>query len=62
MNYKTIKAYYMIRFEVELFQYPDGAYCIRYKTNDEDQYSERITDFGTASYMFDLKVHDLEGN
>lgn len=57
-----IKSIITKRFEVELFQYDDGAYCIRYKISDEDKYSERITDYGTASFMFDLKVADLEGH
>lgn len=62
MSSTTIKSIITNRFEVELFQYDDGAYCIRYRTNKDDMYSERITDFGMASFMFDLKVHDLEGN
>jgi len=57
-----IKSIITTRFEVELFQHPDGAYCIRYRVRDEDSYSERITDYGMASFMFDLKVADLEGH
>lgn len=63
LNSKTIKAYYMQRFEVELLQYDDGAYCIRYRVNDnDDEFSERITDYHSAAYMFDIKVRDLEGH
>lgn len=52
----------MPRYEVELFQTEDGSYCVRYRVHGEDKFSERITDYSTASYIFDLKHHDLEGN
>ncbi len=61
-GYITVKCIYMPHYEVELMQDPDGAYLVRYRVHDEDHYSERITDYGTASYIFDLKHQDLQGN
>ncbi len=58
----VIKAYHTQMFEVELLQDRYGRYCIRYKTPVKDEQSEWITDFSLASFMFDLKIKDLEGH
>lgn len=61
-EYKTIKCIYLPRYEVELFMDRDGMYCVRYQVHGEDHYSEQISDYQTASYFFDLKHQELEGN
>lgn len=59
---RTIKSYMTKTYEVELFQDEYGRYCVRYEVGGHNEYSEWITDFGTASYIFDLKIQDLEGH
>lgn len=57
-----VKAFHTKMFEVELVQDRYNRYCIRWKTSVKDEQSEWINDFSTASYMFDLKIRDLEGH
>lgn len=59
---KTIKAIHTKRYEVELVQL-DNAYYIAHNTSvlNEPKFSENITDYNTASFLFDLKVEELEG-
>jgi hypothetical protein len=52
------------RFDIDLLQVDSGKFYIRY-TNSEtgaSDFSEAINDYGTATYMFDLKLMELEGN
>jgi hypothetical protein len=60
---KTIKAIYMKRFSVELSETSSGKYVILYRNSFTEgvNYSEIISDYNTASYLFDLKVQDLDG-
>ncbi len=58
---RIIKGFSTQKFEVELLQDIDGRYYIRYMTHNNEKFSEFITDFGTASYLFDLKIQELEG-
>lgn len=57
-----IKGYCTKMFEVELIQDRYGRYCVRYKTPIKDEQSEWMTDYSLASYLFDLKIRDLEGH
>jgi ABC-type iron transport system FetAB ATPase subunit len=57
----TIKSLYTRTFEVEMLQDMYGRYQIRFKKLDREKFSEWISDFSTASYMFDLKIKELEG-
>jgi len=69
-EYKVIKAVQTPRFEVALIELTGGYYRVLStkllpNVADEDQkpdVSETIVDYLTASYMFDLRVQDLEGN
>ncbi len=60
---KSIKAFSNNRFNVELIQASDDVYTIKYENFKfgEPVYSENITDFNTASFLFDLKIEELEG-
>lgn len=60
---KTVKLIATNKFEVEMLVAKDDSYYIRYHKLflDNSEFSERITDFKTASYLFDLKVQELEG-
>lgn len=60
-NFMTVKSLLTNRFEIELIQDRNGRYCIRYTNRGEEKYSEWITDFLTASYLFDAKLQELEG-
>jgi hypothetical protein len=60
---KTIKAYNTKRFKVELYETTGNSYIIKYEnTYSEAQYSEVLNDYNMASYLFDLKIDELEGN
>lgn len=61
---KTIKAIYHKRFTVELVEASNGQFVIVYANNLTQgiNYSEAIRDYGTASYLFDLKVDELSGH
>ncbi len=59
---KTVKSFYTKMFEVEMIMDENGRYRIRYWTPMAENHSEWITDYGTASYMFDLKIAELEGH
>lgn len=50
-------------FEIEMYKDSDtNKYRISYKaSNNNTDTSEWISDFGTASYLFDLKIVDLGG-
>ena len=61
-NWITVKSYLTRKFEIELLQDQHGRYCIRYTTHDGDKYSEWITDYITASMLFDHKLVELEGH
>jgi hypothetical protein len=59
---KVIKAISTNRYEVELSKDQDDMYQIKYVSNIlvGASYSECLQDYGMASYLFDLKVADLE--
>jgi len=61
---KTIKAIYMNHFTVELTEASNGEYIVVYYNSRTKgvHYSESIRDYGTASYLFDLKVDELSGH
>ena len=58
----TVKSYITKQFEVELLQDSNGRYCVRYQYGVDDRYSEWMTDFITASMIFDMKLQELEGH
>ena len=61
---KTVKMIGTRLFEVVLIQQDSGIYIIQYhrKSDSGFDYSEDIQDFKTASFLFDLKVQEMEGN
>lgn len=60
----VIKYYSNKRFGVELSQHSENVYVVRYENlhTGHSQYSENISDYYTASFLFDLKIEELEGN
>lgn len=62
--FKVVKAIETKRFEVLMVEMPNGAYRILSGPNSQGgtDASEPINDFFTASYLFDMKVRDFEGN
>jgi hypothetical protein len=62
MNAKTIKMIATDRYEVGLFQLMDDTYVVGFETPIEVNVSEQMADFKTASFMFDLKLAELQGN
>jgi hypothetical protein len=62
-EFKTIKAMFKPNFEVSLLRDADDIYVVEYKNSSygETKQSENIRDFHLASYVFDVKVADMEG-
>lgn len=60
---KLIKALTTSRYKVELIETDNAQYIVQYeaKRYGERQYSEPVNDYNTASFLFDLKVDELEG-
>jgi hypothetical protein len=58
---KTIKKIETNRYDLALLEADDG-YTVCYTTKVEKVKSENIIDYSTASYLFDLKLQELEGN
>ena len=61
---KVIKYVGTLRFDLGLIQYDDGMYAVEYQNGPAAgvEVSEKINQFDTASYLFDLKLRELEGN
>ncbi len=59
---KTIKMIGTKNFCIELVQLGDSRYVVGYEANGIAKVSEPMKDYKTASYMFDVKLQDLEGN
>lgn len=61
-NEITVKSFICGRFEITLLQDRHGRYRIKYTRDDNEYASEYITDYLTASFMFDEKLKELEGH
>jgi hypothetical protein len=63
---KTIKQISTSKYEIAIIELPDGRYCVFYGRPEDplDKYtaSEEFRDYNIASYMFDIKLQELEGN
>lgn len=63
---KTIKQISTKNYEIAIVELPDGRYCVFYGHPEDDfeKYtsSEPMYDYKLASYMFDLKLRELEGH
>lgn len=60
---KTIKLIDTFRYKVELARLQDDSYIINYRSKivGLENKSETIKDYNIASFLFDLKVEELEG-
>jgi hypothetical protein len=61
---KTLKTIQTNKFELGLFELPSGQYVVAYTTmlTEEPIFGEPMTDLNTASFMYDLKLAELEGH
>ncbi len=59
---KTIKLMATKHYEVILVELPSGSYRVGCEVHGQTTFSETIKDFNTASYIFDLKLRELEGH
>ena len=59
---KLVKMLGNKHFCVEMFELENGHYFIRTESGNEAELSESIEDFNTASFLFDLRVQELEGH
>jgi hypothetical protein len=51
------------KYQVLLSQSESGMYYISYHNSLEfNQISEAIEDYGVASFLFDIKLQEMEGN
>lgn len=63
LNTKSVKTIATSRYRVELFVKPDGCYFIKSQKKTYPLHtSEDIRDFKTASFLFDAKVLEFDGN
>lgn len=64
MNGKTIKSIDTFRYKVDLIETINDTYIIKHesKVYGLPSKSEEIHNFKTASFLFDVKVDELEGN
>lgn len=64
-NCKVVKRIVTKRYEIALIELPNGYYRIvctpDNMSEDETVTSEALADYLTASYLFDMKLRDLEG-
>lgn len=61
MNSKTIKLISTKKYELGLFELPNGQYVVMYELNDgKVTISENIQQYSAASYLFDIKLEELE--
>lgn len=50
------------RYEIAILKDQDDMYTVAYETVDKTpQYSEHIVDYNLASFLFDMKRDELEG-
>lgn len=57
---KTIKKVETKNFEIQLIE-TDAGYTVLYENAVQGGESENTLDYNTASFLFDLKLQDLEG-
>lgn len=62
MNAKVIKMIGTKNFVLSLYESVSGRYYIEYEHKEKVTMSEPMDDFNNASYLFDLKLQELEGN
>lgn len=62
MENQTIKQVETKKYSISLIQASNDLYYVvyKYKTTGESHASEALRDYGIASYLFDLKISDLE--
>ncbi len=58
---EIIKSFDTPKFTVSLIKNEDEMYAIIYGIDDSLDQTEWV-DFGTACYLFDSKIEELEGN
>lgn len=61
---KLVKSLTTKNFRVELLETDTGGYIVAYESKrfGDRQYSETVKDYKLASFLFDLKANELEGN
>ncbi len=61
---RTVKHYSNQRFQIAVLEDADNMYCVVHENRDglEIKRTEPISDYKMASYMFDLKLEELQGN
>jgi len=58
----TVKLIGTQRYEIAILKDQDDMYTIAYETvTQSPQYSEAISDYSLASFLFDMKYNELEG-
>lgn len=61
-NAKRIKSIQGAHFELVLLELPSGQYMIGTEQHGQTHLSESISDYNTASFLFDLRLKELEGH
>jgi hypothetical protein len=60
-EYRIVKSINSRRYEIELFERPDGYYEVCYVSEHMSGKSDPIKDLGNAMHLFDVKLQELEG-
>lgn len=62
MKLIVIKAIRQDKFDIMLGEDEAGRYVIVYEVNEHQHASDPIKDFALATFMFDMKLRELEGH
>ena len=61
---KTVKSFSTEKFDVALLELPNGRYVVAYQTllSDGPIIGEPVADYHNASFLYDIKIKELEGH
>lgn len=64
MTSKLIKSITTNKFEIMLCELPNGQYVVCYETTLSEGliFGEPVSDYNNASFMYDIKLKELEGH
>lgn len=58
----VVKAVFDPLFEISMVQDINGRYRVEFGRGEAIEFSEWIVDYKMASFMFDMKLQELEGH
>lgn len=61
-HFKTIKMIATKRYEISIVEISSGQYKVAYEILGKTVISESMNDYNTASFLFEMKRVELDGN